>query len=271
MTVNQVPYRYTGSNPVPSTTLFCYYQYMKLQNKTVVVTGATGGIGSVLASHLAHEDAKLVLLGRNPAKLAELAASLRGDSSQVTTYACDLTKATERGKVTRQILKSHPKIDLLIHSAGIGIDKPFSEITEEDWDTSYKLNVKAPFFLTQSLLPALDQALVLVIGSQMALAPTAGRSLYCPTKAALRSTVLTLQEEFSDKPTSFCLLTLGPVMTNFGNRTTKDREEEAKAGKSFFTPEWVANKLVEIIKEDKRETEYTLYPGDYGFGTWNKP
>ena len=51
----------------------------------------------------------------------------------------------------------------------------------------------------------------------------------------------------------------------------EEKKREMESGKAYFTPDWVAKKLVEIIKDDEREIEYKLYPGDYGFGTWSPP
>jgi len=51
----------------------------------------------------------------------------------------------------------------------------------------------------------------------------------------------------------------------------EEKKENQVKGMAYFTPKWVAKKLVEIIKDDKREVEYTIYPGDYGFGWWKKP
>ena len=60
-------------------------------------------------------------------------------------------------------------------------------------------------------------------------------------------------------------------MTNFGGRTIMDRQHEAEQGKAFFTPVWVADKLIKIMQNDSRDDEITLFPGDYGFGEWSRP
>ena len=98
-----------------------------------------------------------------------------------------------------------------------------------------------------------------------------GRSVYCSTKFALRGATLSLAEEYNDQKPHFCLITLGSTLTSFGPMTLAEKQRDCDSGKAYFTPEWVAKKLVEIIKDDHRETEYTLYPGDYGFGEWKKP
>lgn len=242
---------------------------MNLTNKTILVTGATGGIGSVLAEKLFDRGAHLILLGRDSVKLDAL-----GQKLQAATYTCDLASRTSRQATINQIIPQHPQIDILVHAAGIGIYKSIEDITPSDWDSSFALNVEAPFFLTQSLAPVLAKSpdsLVLTIGSGAGTIPMRGRSLYCATKFALRGIILSLEEEFAHTLPHFCLITLGSTLTSFGPLSLTKKTEESLNGKAYFTPEWVANKLVEIIQDEHREKEITLFPGDYGFGEWHQP
>jgi short-subunit dehydrogenase len=122
--------------------------------------------------------------------------------------------------------------------------------------------------LIKNLLP---KSLVLSIGSGAGVIPMRGRAAYCTSKFGLRGLMLTLAEEYQGQEPKFCLITLGSTMTSFGPLSIEEKKEKQKNGSPYFTPEWVADKLVEIIKDDNREVEYTLYPGDYGLGTWQKP
>lgn len=223
----------------------------------------------MLASKLARNGAHLILLGRDHARLNTLARQL-----SATAHACDLTDKTSRQESINKISSDHKKIDILIHAAGIGIYKPLPDITQADWDTTFRLNVEAPFFLTQALTPLLeksDDSLVLTIGSGAGVIPMRGRSLYCASKFALRGVMLSLADEEGATLPHYCLITLGSTLTPFGPLSLEKKVEESLNGKAYFTPEWVADKLLEIIQNDSRETEITLYPGDYGFGTWTKP
>lgn len=242
---------------------------MNLQNKIVCLTGATGGIGSALATTLHAAGAHLILLGRDADKLA-----LQGQALQATTYPCDLTDRQSRQTCLNKIIADVPTLDILIHAAGIGIYKPLPDVTQADWDTSFALNVEAPFFLTQALTPLLEKSpdsLILTLGSGAGTIPMRGRSLYCATKFALRGLTLSLAEETAGTPPKHCLITLGSTLTSFGPLSLEKKVEESLNGKAYFTPDWVATKLVEIMQDDGRDTEITLFPGDYGFGEWHKP
>lgn len=233
---------------------------MNLKDNTILITGATGGIGSVLSQKLKDLGAKVITIGR--------------DQNKKASYHADLSDPISRQELVNQIIQDHKTIDILIHSAGIGIYKPLSEITQSDWNLSFSLNVEAPFFLTQSLSPILEKStdsLVLTIGSGAGTIPMRGRSLYCATKFALRGLMLSLAEESKGTHPSYCLITLGSTLTPFGPLSLEKKVEESLNGKAYFTPEWVADKLIEITQNDSRDDEITLFPGDYGFGEWSKP
>mgnify|MGYP001601099232 CR=1 FL=1 len=244
---------------------------MNLKNKTILLTGGSGGIGNTLAKKLAEEKAKLILVARTESELKNF-ISKYGDEHKY--FVCDLENKEEVKNLVSQIKALTKGLDILVNVAGIGIYKNFDETTTQDWDKSFALNVTAPFLLTRVLLPILSNtqgSLVLNIGSGAGTIPMRGRSTYCATKFALRGWTLSLAEEYENKNPQFYLITLGSTITNFGGVTIEEKEREHIKGKAYFPVDWVADKLVEILKGDKRQTETTLFPGDYGFGTWNKP
>lgn len=242
-----------------------------LNNRTILVTGASRGIGRTLAEKLSDEGVRLILVARTEEKLKSF---IKSHSDYHRYYVCDLADKKQTLSLVKIIKRDYKNIDVLINVAGIGIYKPFPYISGDEWDYSFALNVTAPFILTRELLPLLQVnsgSLVLNIGSGAGTIPMRGRSLYCATKFAMRGWTLSLAEEYqSDKP-QFCLITLGSTLTGFGPMTIAEKEKEFKTGRAYFPVEWVVNKLVEIIKGDNRGEEIVLYPGDYGFGTWKKP
>jgi len=237
---------------------------MNLKGKTILITGATGGIGSVLASHLAHEGSNLILLGRDSDKLTSLLENLDHPDHH-TIYTCNLTSSTDRTELIKQIQKTHPKIDILINNAGIGIYKPSSDISPSEWKESYELNVHTPFFLSQSLTPTIT----IDIGSCSAVQYKEMRTLYNSTKAALRSLTLSLSLEHPGKYTH---ITLDSTLTPFGPLTLKEKQKRLDNGMQYLSPDWVSEKITKILQDDKRESEYCLSPHCYDeCGVWKKP
>lgn len=248
-----------------------YNKDMNLTGKTILVTGGSRGIGNALAAKLAEEGAKLILIVRTEIQLKSF-ISKHGDEHKY--FVCDLENKEAVSNLVDKMKAQVKELNILVNVAGIGIYKNLDETTAQDWEKSFSLNVTAPFLLTHGLLPILSNtrnSMVLNIGSGAGTIPMRGRSAYCATKFALRGWTLSLAEEYESKNPKFYLITLGSTITNFGGMTIEEKEKEHTRGRAYFPVEWVANKLVEILKNEDRQTETILYPGDFGFGTWKKP
>lgn len=246
---------------------------MNLKDKVAVVVGATGGIGREIVESLDKEGANLILVSKTENELQNLLKTL--DGKDHSYYICDLSNEDETAKVAKKIANDFSAIDVLINAAGIGIYKPLEELTLDDLNLSININTTSVFLFIKYLISNLEKSkvsLVLNIGSGAGVIPMSERSVYCTSKFAVRGMTLSLAEEYKriGNP-KFCLITLGSTLTSFGPMSFEDKKTEMEKGKAYFTPDWVGKKLTEIIKDDNREVEYTLYPGDYGFGEWKKP
>lgn len=237
---------------------------MNLQNKNILVTGATGGICRELVKNLDSEGPNLILISKSADELKTLANEL---NSQTDTFACDFTKPQEIESLAKQISKKYKTIDVLVNAAGIGIYKSLDEETLEEWNNSLSINVTSQFLMCKYLIKNLRKAkgsVVINIGSGAGVIPMGGRSIYCATKFAVRGLTLSLAEEYRRTSVDFCLITLGSVLTSFGPLSYKEKKTEMEKGKkAYFTPDWVAKKLISIMKDDDRRSEYTLFPSNY--------
>ncbi len=221
---------------------------MDLKGKKIVLAGATGGIGSEIAKVLQQEGAFIIPISRS------------------SEFKCDLTDPSQIAQVCEQILTKYPIIDGLINAAGVGIYKTIEDTNLEDWNISLKLNLTAPFLTTKYLLPGLTkskEAVVVNLGSGMGVTAVADRLPYCTSKFGLRGMSLTLAKEFDGTNIHVVLITLGSVLTEFGPMTLSQKEKESLQGKAYLTPQWVASKLVQIIKEGSYQGEIEIYSPDY--------
>lgn len=157
------------------------------QRRVVLLTGATGGMGSAIAADLA-ADFDVVALGRDSARLAEV-----GLIDGVYPVAWDLLDY-ER---IEGLLQSLPRIDVLIHTAAIAKRRSVEDATVEEWREHLELNVVAPAELTRAALPALRAARgqVVFINSGAGFTAGAGHSVYSASKFALRSLADSLRKE----------------------------------------------------------------------------
>lgn len=162
-----------------------------LSDKCAVITGGSDGIGLGIARAFVEAGAaQLLLIGRDEAKLAAARASLAGQAT-VHTLAADLANSSGISALAERIGATLPRLDILVNNAGLGRFVPFADSDEALFDAHFNLNVKAPFFLTQALLPALTAARgnILNISSYFAqrMLPDRAASIYSATKGALNT------------------------------------------------------------------------------------
>jgi len=237
---------------------------INLKGKTILLTGASKGIGLELAKQLDKEGANLILVGRK--------FENKNSEENHKYIDADLTKMEDIAKFRKEI--EGQKIDILINMAGIGIYKSLENLSLKDFYYSQQLNLMVPFLLIKAVLDDLKQSdigLVLNIGSGAGTMPFKNRSAYCASKYGLRGMSLSLSEEFEGKKPHFCLITLGSTITTFGGKDIKAQEEKAKNGSAIFPTKYVAKELIKIMKDGNRENEIVLYPSEHGFGEWKKP
>ena len=233
---------------------------MKLKNKTILITGGSGGIGKIIAKKLAKDGNKLILVARKKNELKKIVNKLGNNHQYIV---CDLSKAKSINKLITKLSKTLNKLDILFNVAGIGIYKNLENLTDKEWTQSLATNVTAPYRLIKGLLPLLKKSskpLVVNIGSGAGTTGIKDRSAYVASKFALRGLSLSLSKEYKDQNLSFVLFTLGSTLTGFGPLSLKEKIKLKKKGKAYFAPEWVVNKIIKITESKNPKKEYVLYP-----------
>lgn len=167
-----------------------------LKGTHVLVTGASSGIGRAVTLLLAHDEVVLHLVGRDPGTLAELARQARSWGAQTQLYTLDLL---DDGALRAFAEGFTAPLGALIHSAGVVTLGTLKDAHIEDFDAQYRLNVRAPYRLTQLLLGRLEGARgqVVFINSGAGLSAHAGWGQYAATKHALRAVADSLRAEMA--------------------------------------------------------------------------
>ena len=124
-----------------------------IKGKVAIVTGAGGGVGKSISKRLASEGCKVVMLGRDRAKLSKLSSEI-GNKKNTMTVIADISKEAEVLSAIDQTINSFDKIDILVNNAGaINDPVPFHEMTEDQWDGLIGTNLIGTFRMTKAVLP----------------------------------------------------------------------------------------------------------------------
>ncbi len=165
---------------------------MQLTGKTVLLTGATGGLGRAIAAALADRGARLILSSRKPQELDELAASLSGDGHR--TIVSDLA---EDGAALA-LLADAGEIDVLVANAALPASGKLDGFTAEQVDRALRVNLEAPIQMTRELIPAFTKrgsGHFVFVSSISGKTATARASLYAATKFGIRGFALCLRDD----------------------------------------------------------------------------
>ncbi|QQK75365.1 glucose 1-dehydrogenase [Salicibibacter cibarius] len=171
-----------------------------VQEKVVIITGASQGIGKDLAHTFAENGAKLALVARNKDKLQQVKTDTGLSSDDVEIFPWDITETESLADLAKQIHETFGRIDVLINNAGTNITKPATEITEGDWDTVLDINLKSAFFFNQAVYPfmkAQGSGKIIHMSSQMEEVGYYKRSAYCSSKGGIKQLTKSLAIEWS--------------------------------------------------------------------------
>ncbi len=209
-----------------------------LKGKYVLLTGATGGIGSSTAKLLAGSGAQLFLTGRNAEKLATVAAAINIPAEQ--TLAADLSQPEEVALLQERFFAVFPAIDILINASGIGIIKNLDQLEPAEFLRTLNYNLYAPFLLAKTFVPFMKEAkkgLIINIPGVLGKVPMAGAAAYSASKYGLVGMMQSIREELKRTDVRITNLFLGGVDSPFWDtidlRVQRDKmvqaEEAAKA------------------------------------------
>lgn len=228
----------------------------ELKDASILVVGATGGLGKEIASLLHEKGAKLTLSGRNVSALAELSALGH-------TVSADVAESGAAERLVSEALSAHGQLDGVIYAAGVVAFGPASEVSDDTLEKLWKVNTKAPMALLRAATPELEKSaqagrspFLLALSGLVAETPTAGLAAYSAVKSALHAHWSAAGRELRRVGVRLMDARPGHTETQLSKHPVAG---EAPAFPPGHDPKAVAARIVEAIEHDEKDLPSTAF------------
>jgi NAD(P)-dependent dehydrogenase (short-subunit alcohol dehydrogenase family) len=254
---------------------------LKIANKLALVTGSTKGIGHAIAVALAREEARVIVNGRSQSSVDDAIAKLRDlvPDARVEGFAGDMSDAS----AAAELVKRHPQVDILVNNMGIFDPKAFEDITDEEWQRFFDVNVLSGVRLARAYLPKMKEknwGRVVFISSESGIQIPVEMIHYGMTKTAQLAVSRGLAETCAGTGVTVNSVLPGPTssegVTEFVNKLSGGKSfdefqkaffEQARPSsilKRFITPEEIANTVAYVCSELSAATNGAAIRADGG-------
>jgi NADP-dependent 3-hydroxy acid dehydrogenase YdfG len=225
----------------------------KLSGKTVLITGASAGIGWASALALAGEGANLILNGRRQERLVELASAVQKAGGKAVTFVGDAKEEDIARRAVDLAVKSFGSLDILINNVGVGNYKNLVDTSAEEYDEMMDSNVRSTFLFTRHAVPVMikqGSGIILMISSMAGVYGFGGEAVYCATKFAQVGFAQALDKELRPHGIKVGAICPGGVKTEFA--LGKGRTEQSVADSGMLDPEDVASVILMACTQSPR-------------------
>ena len=233
---------------------------MRLKERVAIVTGGSQGIGRAVAKAYGREGAQVVVVNaRNPRRGEAVAAEISADGGTAVSMRADVTSKPEVDSLVRAVVEGFGTLDILLHAAGVMINKRFEEYTEEDWDRTIDVNLKGSFLITQAVVPILKakrHGKIIFVASTAGSTGFPGSVPYCASKGGVVMLTKALAAEIAKDGINVNAISPGNTATPL-NQHLRDDPEFVKmleamtpTGRAYISPEEIAGAAVFLASEE---------------------
>ncbi|CAL1518454.1 SDR family oxidoreductase [Chitinophaga sp. MM2321] len=248
----------------------------KMIGKKVLVTGSGTGLGRETALEFARQGAMVVLhYAHSKDGAASAVSEITAAGGKATAIKADLQDAKEAVRLAREAIDFLGGIDVLVNNAGISMTLEFEQVTPEQYDTVYNVNVRAQFFIMQTVLPVMEAAgggVIINLSSVHGIRACKGHSVYAGTKGAIIAHTRELAVELAPKGIRINAVAPGavPVENQFKAAGTDDFSELGKMIPCGFpgTPLDIAKTIIFLASDDARYIVGQTIVVDGGTTSW---
>ncbi len=241
---------------------------MRLEDKVAIVTGSARGIGRAIALSLANEGASVVVADKEPGH--ETASMIRGLGKPAFYVAVDVRDARSVEQLVSRTIQEFGKIDVLVNNAGVFIFATVVDMTEEQWNLTFDVNVKGIFLcckaVAREMIARKIAGKIVNVSSSAALAGHVGYSAYCSSKRAVLAFSESLAKELGPFGINVNAICPGDTETDMlageirkiamqkaisQDQVRKEKLENIPLGR-FATPEDIANIVIFLASDESR-------------------
>ena len=243
---------------------------MAIENKVIVITGASSGIGEATAKTLAKNGAKVVLGARRESRLQAIVADIKADGGQATYRVTDVTKPADLKDLVALAQSEFGGLDVIFNNAGIMPSSPISALHTDEWNAMIDINIKGVLNGVAAVMPiftAQKHGQIVTTSSVAGIKSFAGAGVYGATKFAVRNLMEVIRMESAQEGTNIRTATLYPAAINTELLHTITDESTKKGMDAFYqqvgiSPQAVANVVNFAIDQPEHVNvnEFTIYP-----------
>jgi len=241
---------------------------MELNNRVVIITGASSGIGEATARAALQAGARVAMLARRRERREALAVP----ATRALAIACDLTQSEACARAVQQVIASWGRVDVVINNAGQGLYAPVEAIDVSDFREVLALNLIAPLQMMQAVVPVMRQqggGSIVNVSSGATLGTYSGSAAYTSAKAALNMLSAVARLELASAGISVSLLYPFVTATAFYHSVKAGQAgacaQAAESAALLHAPALVAEAILDLVRSGAAEAD--LVPVAFG-GSW---
>ena len=229
---------------------------MSLEGKVTLITGASQGIGEVLAYEIANAGAEIILLDIQRDKLETVAENIQKAGGHAAGYVADVSRLEEVTAVLETIIQNHRKIDHVVNNAGITRDNLLMRMKEEEWDSVLSVNLKGTFNLSKAVIRHMlgnRFGRIVNISSVVGIMGNAGQTNYSASKAGVIGFTKSLAREVAARGITVNAVAPGFIataMTDALSEAVKENFMNVIPLKRFGTAQDVAGAVKFLLSDD---------------------
>jgi 3-oxoacyl-[acyl-carrier protein] reductase len=236
---------------------------MSTPSQVALVTGATEGIGRAVAFALGRDGYSVGLCARTPERVEATVAELAAAGITAAGLAADVSDPAQVRALVAHVTDTLGPVHTLVNNAGIGILKPFADLTLDEWDRTMAVNLRSLYLVTREVLPGMRErrnGAVINIASLAGKNAVVGGTAYAASKHAVLGFSKSLMLEVRKEGVRVAAICPGSVATDFGRGRTVPRISRT----GLLTPEDVAQVVVDVLRLPARAlaSEVDLRPAN---------